>query len=148
MLHVVLDTSVYISSLLQKQGVPAQVLDAWRARRFQIVTSPAIVREIRSTMTYPRIRRRYQISDADIEEFLHLLETKTIFVAGVAEIGEVPLRDPKDVIILACAADAGAHLLVSSDKDLLVLESFNGAPIVTPRQFLDEYLPSAPDSEV
>jgi predicted nucleic acid-binding protein len=33
MLRVVLDTNVFVSSLLVKVGVPAQVLDAWQAGR-------------------------------------------------------------------------------------------------------------------
>lgn len=44
-LRIVLDSSVLVSSLLKPQGVPAQVMDAWRAHRFQAVTSPAIVRK-------------------------------------------------------------------------------------------------------
>lgn len=140
MLTAVLDTSVYISSLLKKQGVPAQVLNAWRAHRFQVVTSLAIVEEVRTTLTYDRIRRRYPLTDADIDEFLATLLSDALVVPGAGEIGDVPLRDAEDAIILACIADAHADLLVTSDKDLLVLEVFQGVPIITPRQFLDGYL--------
>ena len=69
-MNVVLDTSVFVSSLLNKQGVPAQVIDAWRAHLFQLVTSPAIVEEIRLTMASSRMRRRYHVPDEDIEQLL------------------------------------------------------------------------------
>lgn len=140
-MNVVVDTSVYISSLLKKQGVPAQVLDAWRAQLFKIVTSPAIVEEIRTTMTYSRIRRRYPIiSDADVEALLALLESSATMVPGVADVRDAFVRDPKDEIILACLLEADVDVLITSDQDLLVLGNYRGTPIVSPRQFLDQYL--------
>lgn len=139
-MNVVLESSIYVSSLLKKQGVPAQVLDAWRAQRFQVVTSPAIVREVEHTMSYSRIRRRYPITDEDIRALVHLLTTHTTMVPGVADVSDAHVRDPKDEIILACVAEPGADVLVSSDDDLLVLGEYHGTPIVTPRRFLDDYL--------
>lgn len=40
------------------------------------------------------------------------------------------LRDPDDVHVLACAVAAEADAIVTGDKDLLVLGSFHGIPIV------------------
>lgn len=91
-------------------------------------------------MTHSRIRRRYPIAEEDIEQLLHLLQTDATVVLGLADVRDVLVRDPNDEIILACVADSGADVLVTSDQDLLVLESFRGTPIVTPRQFLDRYL--------
>jgi len=45
-------------------------------------------------------------------------------------------RDPDDDAILATAVAAGADLLVTGDKDLLVLSTFRGIPIVTPAECL------------
>lgn len=139
-MNAVVDTSVFISSLLKKQGVPAQVLDAWRALLFQIVTSPAIVEEVRATMTYSRIRRRYPVADRDVEELLQLLNSLATVVPGVADVSDGRVRDPKDEIILACVREAAVDVVVTSDDDLLVLGSYRGIPIVTPRQFLRDFL--------
>ena len=43
MLRVVLDTNIFLSSLLVKVGAPAQIVDAWRGRYYVLVTSPAII---------------------------------------------------------------------------------------------------------
>ena len=45
-------------------------------------------------------------------------------------------RDPRDDKFLALAVDGRADYLVSSDRDLLDMEGFDGIPIVTPRDFL------------
>jgi len=42
-----------------KVNKKARVLDTWRERRCLLVVSPAIVAEIRATLSYPRIRRKY-----------------------------------------------------------------------------------------
>jgi predicted nucleic acid-binding protein len=48
-------------------------------------------------------------------------------------------RDPKDDKFLALALVAEADVLVSSDKDLLVLHPWRGIGIVTPAEFVGEF---------
>ena len=45
-------------------------------------------------------------------------------------------RDPKDNMFLECAALAQANVLVSGDKDLLILRSYAGTLIVTALEYL------------
>jgi putative PIN family toxin of toxin-antitoxin system len=73
MLHVVLDTNQFVSSVLVRQGLPARVLDAWRRREFLLVTSPSIIAEIRSTLNYSRIRRKYPLTDDDVDWYIAAL---------------------------------------------------------------------------
>jgi predicted nucleic acid-binding protein len=40
-------------------------------------------------------------------------------------------------MFIAAALDGNADVIVSGDKDLLEIESFQGVAILTPRQFLD-----------
>ncbi len=46
-------------------------------------------------------------------------------------------RDPKDDLILDCAVTAGARLILSGERDLLVLHPYAGIDILTPREYLD-----------
>lgn len=46
-------------------------------------------------------------------------------------------RDTDDDSVLACAKAAKANLIVSGDQDLLVLQAFEGIPIVTAVQALE-----------
>ena len=44
-------------------------------------------------------------------------------------------RDPKDNFLLALAKDASAHFIISGDNDLLTLESFALAKIISYKEF-------------
>ena len=135
MLRVVLDTNVFVSSLLSTQGLPAQVLHAWREGRYMLVTSPPIIAEIVEVLESPRISKKYLIGQEDIEHLVDLLKTDTILVPGRAAVkGSVP-QDPRDEMFLACAIDAKADCIVSGDRHLLDLRTYRGIPILTVNEF-------------
>lgn len=45
--------------------------------------------------------------------------------------------DPDDLPVLGTLIAAEAHCLITGDKALLQMKSFNGHPILSPREFLD-----------
>ena len=137
MLRVVLDTNVFVSSLLVKAGVSAQALDAWRARRFVLVTSSAILAETRATLNYDRIRRKYNLTDDDVEQLLALLQREALLVPGTADVAGAIPADPSDEKILACALDGRADLIVSGNLHLPDLGPYRGVSILNVRQFLE-----------
>jgi uncharacterized protein len=56
-------------------------------------------------------------------------------------VSDIPLltgivRDPNDDIIVACAVAANADFLVSRDKDLLTLSSYESINMLTPEPAL------------
>lgn len=145
MLKVVLDTNIFVSSLLVKAGLPAQVLDAWRERQYLLIVSPAIIAEIRATLSYSRIRRKYAITDEDVEHLVALLEQDALLVPGDADVvGSIP-EDPADEMVLACAIDAQADVIVSGDRHLVDLSSYRSIPVLTARQFLERLEVDSPE---
>lgn len=137
MLRVVLDTNLFVSSLLVKSGLPAQAVAAWRERSYLLVTSPPLIAEIVHTLNYDRIRRKYNITDDDVGQLLTLLEKDALIVPGQIEISGVIPDDPDDERVLACALEGQADLIVSGDQHLLDLKSYQDIPIVTVRQFIE-----------
>ncbi len=57
-------------------------------------------------------------------------------IVPIEPLPEPVCRDPDDDAVLATALAAQADLLVTGDKDLLVIESYQGIPIVTPADCL------------
>jgi uncharacterized protein len=137
-LRVVLDTNVFVSSLLSTHGLPVQVLNAWREGRYMLVTSPAIIAVIVEVMESSRIAKKYSIGQEDIEGLVDLLKTDTILVPGRAAIkGAVP-RDPREEMFLACAVEARADCVVSGDRHLLDLQTYRDIPILTVKEFAEK----------
>lgn len=68
----------------------------------------------------------------------------TSIVADLPPVTGV-VRDPNDDMVVACALEADADYIVTRDKDLLSLGTYEGIRIVTPRQFLDLLEGSDPD---
>jgi hypothetical protein len=137
-LRVVLDTNVFVSSLLSTEGTPAQLLNAWREGRYMLVTSPAIIAEVVEVVESPRISKKYFIRHQDVENLVDVLKTDAVLVPGEAGVkGSVP-RDPRDEMFLACAIDANADCIVSGDRHLLDLQTFRGIPILTVNEFAEE----------
>jgi putative PIN family toxin of toxin-antitoxin system len=90
-LRVVLDTNVFVSSLLSTEGPPAQLLKAWREGRYMLVMSPQIIAEIVELLESPRISKKYLIRQKDVENLVDLLKTDGVLVPGQAAIkGSVP----------------------------------------------------------
>lgn len=137
MLRAVFDTNVLVSSVLLKEGKPAQAVQAWREQRFLLVTSPTLIRELRSTLGYERIRRKYNLRESDVDDVVALLDNDAIIVPGVADVWGAVLDDPDDDHVLACAVDGKADVIVSGDHHLLDLGMYKNIPIVTVRQFLN-----------
>ena len=137
MLRVVIDTNVIVSGILSRQGATAEILNAWRERRFLLLSSPAIVAQIRAVLRYPRIHRKYPLTDAEIDQVISLIEHDALLVPGSADVaGSVP-ADPKDEMFLACALDDQAEVIVSGDHHLLDLGVYQEIPVLTARQFLE-----------
>jgi hypothetical protein len=136
-LKVILDTNIYVSALLARHGIPGRIYRAWQDRRFLVVTSSEQLGELVQTLAYPRIRRRYPITDTVVDDLLSLLKSEALLVPVVTAVEAEQLRDPKDQFLLTMAIESGADILVSGDQDLLVLERFSATQILTPRSFLD-----------
>ena len=136
MIRAVLDANVFVSAVLSPKGVPAHILTAWRADRFHLVTSEAILQEIDRVLRYPRIRKRHRWMEEEIKVFVGDLGRLAILASGEHTL-RVISEDPSDNRYLECAIQGEAEYLVSGDQHLLQLGAYQKIRIVTPRDFLD-----------
>jgi putative PIN family toxin of toxin-antitoxin system len=134
--RAVLDTNVLVSGLLTGGGPPPPIVDAWLEGRFVLVTSLYQAGELNHVLAYPRILRRLRLEDAEIKGILAALLSEAEVVPGRLELPGLT-RDAKDDAVVACAQEGEADFIVSGDRDLLVLQEYEGIRVVTPRQFLE-----------
>lgn len=141
-MRIVLDTNQHISAIIQPHGNPAQILQFWRIGMIELAISPSILEEFEVVVHRPRIQQKYNLSDKDITEYLEVIKEFAIVVPGKITVDAVP-DDPDDNSIIACAIEADADVIISGDRHLLALGSYQGIPIVKAVDFLNAYVPPA-----
>jgi uncharacterized protein len=131
-LRVVLDVNVLVSALLSRAGAPGRLLALWLEGAFELVVSEELLAELGRAIAYPELREH--ISREDAADFIALLRA-TASIEVDADRPDHISRDPGDDYLLALAK-ASASILVSGDRDLLVLAP--ELPIKAPGTFLED----------
>ncbi len=103
---------------------------------FELVVSPTILAEVRRSLKYPKVRKYIKSSDEDVNLWVASLELIAQPVSGNLRIRAVA-ADPDDNKYIEAAVEGLAQFIVSGDKHLLSLKSYENIRIVTPRVFLD-----------
>jgi len=131
--RVVIDTNVLISALLSSASLPAHLILLWREGRFEVLTSVGQLDELIRVTRYPKVRER--LAPALAGRLINELRDVATMVRDLPVANASP--DPDDNAILSIAVGGAAEFLITGDKrDLLFLKSFQGARIVTVREFL------------
>ena len=135
MIRTVVDTNTLVSALIKPRGRLGQLLQHLRDRDFIFLYSRATLDELADVLNRPRMRHKYGLSEADIQTVIGLILLRGESVTPVKRLQVC--RDPKDNRFLEAALAGRADVIVSGDQDLLVLQPFEGIPIVKPAEFLD-----------
>jgi putative PIN family toxin of toxin-antitoxin system len=127
----VFDTNVVVSSNLSPGSVNRKAYD--RAREIGIsVHSANTFTEFSETLLRPKFDK-YVSTDKRLLA-ISAFEKKSQLIQVIVKVDIC--RDPKDNKFLELAIDSGAACIITWDKDLLVLNPFEGIPILTPADFL------------
>ena len=136
-LRAVADTNVVIAGLLWR-GAPRKLLDAARAGQISLYTSAALLAELTEVLPRAKFAKRVAAAQMSIERlarrYARLARTVT-----PAEIKPTVLADIDDDAVIACALAAGADLIVSGDKRLRNIKTYQGIPIVSSAEALTRF---------
>ncbi|MGH7966284.1 MAG: putative toxin-antitoxin system toxin component, PIN family, partial [Candidatus Binatia bacterium] len=135
MLKAVFDTTTLVSAFLTKKGVSALLLQQAVAGALELHLSEAILAETQDVLlNREHLRRNFIYTDHDVEEFCLLLKA---FARLAADLPALQVsRDPEDDYVIATALAAGVSYLVTRDKDLLTLKTYQEVQIVRPEEFI------------
>lgn len=132
---VIFDTNVWISFLIGKRL--SILRKAISTKQIVLITTSQLLLEIDVVTKREKLKKYFP--ENSVKELLQLLEK----IAENVEIKpkNFQSRDPKDNFLLDLIEFSQADFLVSGDKDLLELNPFKSAKIISPSEF-EEFLKS------
>ena len=134
-MRVVPDTNVIVSALIWG-GMPYRLLEAAVADDIELYTSPDLMTELRNLLARRHLAARFAQQRSSVEQAVRFYEELAIAVSPLATPAAVP-RDADDDHVVAAALAANSEVLVSGDRDLLSLGSYEGLRIVTVAKALE-----------
>lgn len=130
-MNVILDTNIWISFLFGKQL--QSVASVFDNADIKVFVSPEQVAELQSVLSRPKIIEH--ISHESIEAMWELMRTRCYPIEDYSEV-ESAIRDVNDAYLLAMSEAIPANVIVTGDKDLLVLKQHKDTAIMTYQEFL------------
>ncbi len=139
-MRVILDTNVLLGALISPHRPPDTIYRAWRASRFDLVTSTQQLDELRRVSRYPKLRA---ILPAHRVGTMVNNMQRAVVLPTLPPLPEgVEATDPNDSFLLQMALASAADYLVTGDRraGLLQRGHLGHTRIVTPVVFCAEAL--------
>ncbi|MGH7790798.1 MAG: putative toxin-antitoxin system toxin component, PIN family, partial [Thermodesulfobacteriota bacterium] len=95
MLRTVLDTNVIVSGTIGNSGSPFIILEAWRKGRFILITSQTLIDEVERVFRYPRIQKKYHITEKQVTNVIKNLRNYSIATPRNIKLSVIT-KDPPD----------------------------------------------------
>ncbi len=126
-MRVFLDTNVWIAAFLT-HGSCAELLEHCLKNHI-LLTSKHVLQEIDKNLS-----KKFSFPSKKIKEILLFIQQPSTLVEST-RLEKPTCRDPDDDWILAGIVSGNADCLLTGDKDLLILNTFQNIPILKPAQF-------------
>lgn len=128
--RIVIDTNLWISFLITKDF--RKLDEKIKKRKIRIFFSLDSIDEFLTVADRPKFRKYF--NKADIEQLIDLFD---VYGQVVEVKSKVDLcRDRKDNFLLSLSRDSQANYLITGDKDLLEMETFEGTKIIKMTEYL------------
>lgn len=128
-MRVVIDSNVAIAAVASR-GLCEAVMELCLEHHI-VILGEGILVEIEE-----KLRKKLRVPPPVTAEYVSFLRGNAQILEP-EDVAEETCRDPKDLMILSLVAPGDVDAIITGDKDLLVLEKFRGARIITPRGFWD-----------
>ncbi len=130
MSKLVIDTNVLLSSFIST-GPPRLIVNRIRDRLDLLCLSQPILEEYLSVLQRSRIAE-----DLLASLFSLFRDPARVLLVLPSRRVELIREDPSDNMFLECAIEARADYLISGDRHLKKLKSFQGIEILPPREYV------------
>ena len=129
-IRVVFDTNIYISAMITPSGRLNMWLDIAAASEsaIELYCSEEILEEVREKLV-----EKFGLSKDRVDDFLESLRTIAKMVTPSERV-RVVKNDPDDDMVVECAIEAKAQLVVSADPHIHKLDEYRGIGFCHPRE--------------
>lgn len=134
MIRATLDVNVLVSGFPASSGSPAELLERWLRREFELILSEHILIEASEAWEKPYWAARYTADQ--VHNTVALLRERARLVVPAPTVRGVA-EDEEDDLVLATAIAGDAGVLVTGDRYLQALGQYQNVAILSPRQFLE-----------
>ena len=127
-MRIALDSSVLIAAHISRAGVCAELLEDVLLHH-ELVTSEFILGEL-----CRKLIEKFNFPAREADQVAAFLRRVAIVVIP-ADLPREACRDPTDVSVLGTAVSGECALLISVDRDLLDVQTFDEIPIARPGEY-------------
>jgi putative PIN family toxin of toxin-antitoxin system len=100
-MRVILDTNVLLGALISPYGPPDVIYRAWRAAKFELVTSTAQLEELRRVSRYPKLKTI--LPAHRVGTMINNMQRAIVIVNLPPPPDDMDLNDPDDAFLLSMA---------------------------------------------
>jgi uncharacterized protein len=125
-MNIVFDTNVYLAAIKKDSYAWQQLKRARPDGPYQSYISPDIILKIRE-----KLEQKFHWDRSQSASYIEAVLVYATLVQPHEKISSV-LSDDDDHIILECALEAHAEVIVTADRGLLKLKEFRGTTIIHP----------------
>lgn len=130
-LKLVIDTNLWISFIISKKL--NQLEPILLNKNCKILFSSELISELQATITKPKLQKYF--TENALEEMLNVFDEYIDFINVKSKVQLC--RDPNDNFLLALAKDGKADFLITGDKDLLEIGTFQETSILKFSDFIE-----------
>ena len=117
------------------KGKPFQLLKAAREQKVELVCSVAMLKELSNTLGKAKFAAKVAASEQSVDQLVDGYATLLCLVRPQPIARIAP--DPNDDVVIATALAAKASHIVTGDKPLLKVKSYEGVEFITARTHLE-----------
>jgi uncharacterized protein len=113
--RVTLDSTILVRANQRATGLARAVLLELLEGEHTLVLSVSVLDEVERVLHYPRLIKRFALTETEITQFVAFLTT----ASEIVEVDEAimpPIRDPKDIHILRTAIGGRARYVCTLDQ--------------------------------
>lgn len=130
---VVLDTNIWVSAIIWG-GIPDRIVALQQQRQIEIASSQKLLNELERTFNKKKIQPKLAALQLTVPSVISLIR-ESVVLYPIADLFVPELRDPDDSIVLATAIAAQANVIITGDRDLLVLAEYENIQILMAKDF-------------